>query len=84
MACRGCLECLLKLLNFVLTLVGLAMVGYGIYLLVEYLRAADTTVMSSPVGDVHDLVQLSRPMLMTVSLSDNILDNLPKAWYVYY
>ncbi|CAN6547204.1 unnamed protein product [Malus baccata var. baccata] len=83
MACRGCLECLLKLLNFVLTLVGLAMVGYGIYLLVEYLRATDTTVMSSPVGDVHDLVQLSRPMLMTVSLSDNILDNLPKAWFIY-
>ncbi|XP_009371175.2 tobamovirus multiplication protein 2A [Pyrus x bretschneideri] len=83
MACRGCLECLLKLLNFVLTLVGLAMVGYGIYLLVEYLRASDSTVMSSAVGDDHDLVQLSRPLLMTVSLSTSTLDNLPKAWFIY-
>lgn len=74
----------MKLLNFVLTLVGLAMVGYGIYLLVEYLKAADTVAMSSHVGDNQALIQLSRPMLMTVSLSSNILDNLPKAWYAYY
>lgn len=74
----------MKLLNFVLTLVGLAMVGYGIYLLVEYLKAADTVAMSSLVGDNQALIQLSRPMLMTVSLSSNIVDNLPKAWYAYY
>ncbi|ONI06156.1 hypothetical protein PRUPE_5G044200 [Prunus persica] len=83
MACRGCWECVLKLLNFVLTLVGLAMVGYGIYLLVEYLKAADTVAMSSLVGDNQALIQLSRPMLMTVSLSSNIVDNLPKAWFIY-
>lgn len=80
MACRGCLECLLKLLNFLLTLVGLAMVGYGIYLLVEYARSTDDTT-PAPVGDDHSLIQLGRPMLMAASLSGNIFDNLPKAWY---
>ncbi|OMO77185.1 hypothetical protein CCACVL1_15169 [Corchorus capsularis] len=78
MACKGCLECLLKLLNFLMTIVGLAMVGYGIYLFVEYKNASDTLL--SPVGSDQDLVQLGRPMLMAVSLSSNIFDNLPKAW----
>ncbi|KAJ7944633.1 tobamovirus multiplication protein 2A-like [Quillaja saponaria] len=82
MACRGCLECLLKLLNFLLTLVGLAMVGYGIYLLVEYKKFTDATVMNSPLSD-DGLVQLSRPMLMAVSLSTSIFDKLPKAWFIY-
>ncbi|XWS49614.1 hypothetical protein CRYUN_Cryun12cG0018100 [Craigia yunnanensis] len=50
MSCRGCLECLLKLLNLLMTLVGLAMVGYGIYLFVEYKKAADTAMLLSPVG----------------------------------
>ena len=81
MACRGCLECILKLLNFVLTLVGLAMVGYGIYLLVEYQRS--TSEAASPVSDDTVLVQLGRPMLMAASLSASIFDNLPKAWYGY-
>lgn len=82
MACRGCLECLLKLLNFLLTLVGLAMVGYGIYLLVEYTRSADDTT-PVPVGDDHSLTKLGRPMLMAASLSGNIFDKLPKAWFIY-
>ncbi|MBA0713760.1 hypothetical protein Golax_012774, partial [Gossypium laxum] len=77
MACKGCLECLLKLLNFLMTLVGLAMVGYGIYLFVEYKRAADVAMLLSPVGT--DQIQLGRPMLMAVSLSSSIFDNLPKA-----
>ncbi|OMO93131.1 Tetraspanin/Peripherin [Corchorus olitorius] len=81
MACKGCLECLLKLLNFLMTLVGLAMVGYGIYLFVEYKNASDTLL--SPVRSDQDLVQLGRPMLMAVSLSSNIFDNLPKAWFIY-
>ncbi|EYU17844.1 hypothetical protein MIMGU_mgv1a0124671mg, partial [Erythranthe guttata] len=29
MACKGFWECLLKLLNFLLVLVGLCMIGYG-------------------------------------------------------
>lgn len=83
MACRGCLVFLLKLLNFILTLVGLAMVGYGIYLLVEYMKVADTANVYSPVGETDALIQLGRPMLTTVSLSASFLDNLPKAWYAY-
>ncbi|XP_019190900.1 PREDICTED: tobamovirus multiplication protein 2A [Ipomoea nil] len=85
MACKGCLECLLKLLNFLLTLAGLGMVGYGIYLFVEYKN-------HSPSGDDHpipfppssgELVQLGRPMLVAVSLANNIFDNLPKEWFLY-
>lgn len=80
MACRGCLECLLKLLNFLLTLVGLAMVGYGIYLFVEYKRADDLGTVS-PVSDDEGFVQFGRPMLMAVSLAESIFNKLPKAWY---
>ncbi|XVE57495.1 hypothetical protein DITRI_Ditri04bG0095500 [Diplodiscus trichospermus] len=83
MACRGCLECLLKLLNLLMTLAGLAMVGYGIYLFVEYKKAADTTMLLLPVLRNQDLIQLGRPMLMAVSLSSSIFDNLPKAWFIY-
>ncbi|EXB99792.1 hypothetical protein L484_023325 [Morus notabilis] len=81
MACRGCLECLLKLLNFLLTLVGLAIVGYGIYLLVEYTKSTDDT--APPVGDDHNSMQLGRPMLMAASMSAGIFDKLPKAWFIY-
>lgn len=81
MACRGFWECLLKLFNFILTLVGLAIVGYGIFLMVEFSKAPnDDTPAISPVSDDSALIQLGRPMLMAVSLSDNIFDNLPKAW----
>ncbi|KAJ8774491.1 hypothetical protein K2173_016937 [Erythroxylum novogranatense] len=82
MACRGCLECLLKLLNFLLTLTGLAMVGYGIYLFVEYKRAAHDTRLASSDYDPN-LIHLGRPMLIAMSLSENIFDKLPKAWFIY-
>lgn len=82
MACRGCLECILKLLNFLLTLVGLAMVGYGIYLFVEYKKAADDESLAPSSGD-SDLIQLGRPMLMALSFSESIFDKLPKAWFIY-
>ena len=81
MACRGCLECILKLLNLLLTLVGLAMVGYGIYLLVEYERTTTNALVSSSVSGDGSSVQLGRPLLVGVSLSASILDDLPKAWY---
>lgn len=81
MACKGCLECLLKLLNFLLTLVGLAMVGYGIYLLVEYERTTTNALVSSSVSGDGSSVQLGQPLLMGASLSASILDDLPKAWY---
>lgn len=84
MACKGCLECLLKLLNFLMTLVGLAMVGYGIYLFVEYKREkANDLLTSLPAASDQGLVQLGRPMLVAVSLSANIFDKLPKPWFIY-
>ncbi|XP_054823177.1 tobamovirus multiplication protein 2A-like isoform X2 [Prosopis cineraria] len=83
MACKGFWECLLRLLNFLMTLVGLAIVGYGIYLLVEYERAKDNTLTVAPISDDRALIQLGRPMLMSVSLSNSIFDNLPKAWFIY-
>ncbi|CAJ1928926.1 unnamed protein product [Sphenostylis stenocarpa] len=84
MACRGCWECLLKLLNFILSITGLAMVGYGIYLFVEFSKASDdNTPDISPVSDDSALIQLGRPMLMAVSLSNSFFDNLPSAWFIF-
>ncbi|KAI3787517.1 hypothetical protein L1987_42045 [Smallanthus sonchifolius] len=81
MACKRFLECLLKLLNFLLTLVGLAMVGYGIYLFVMYKNATDDLDIVRPN---EGLIQLGRPMLMSVSLSSNsFYDSLPTAWFIY-
>lgn len=85
MACRGFLVCLLKLLNFLLTLAGLAVVGYGIYLFVEYENSSSDTVSVLPVGTGGNLIELGRPMLTAVSLSSSsIFDNLPKAWYAFF
>lgn len=85
MACRGLWECLLKLLNFLLTLTGLAMVGYGVYLLVEWNRVSssdDDDEPISPTGDNPEFLTFGRPMLVAVSLSSSFLDKLPKAWCV--
>ncbi|KAK4789339.1 hypothetical protein SAY86_020658 [Trapa natans] len=81
MVCRVSFECLLKLLNFLLALAGLAMVGYGIYLFVEYKNSSSSILSTSQVAGDRDLADLGRPLLMAVSLSSSILDNLPKAWY---
>lgn len=84
MACKGFWECLLKLLNFLLTLVGLAMVGYGIYLFVEY-KNHSSSGDDYPVAPTSsaEVIEFGRPMLIAVSLADNIFDKLPKAWYEY-
>ncbi|KAI7738282.1 hypothetical protein M8C21_024379 [Ambrosia artemisiifolia] len=75
MGCKGFWECLLKLLNFLLTLIGLAMIGYGVYMFVMYTNAKDDYEPPH-----RDSIQLGRPMLMAVSLSSNsIFDNLPTA-----
>ncbi|KAK4489188.1 hypothetical protein RD792_004982 [Penstemon davidsonii] len=81
MACKGFWECLLKILNFLLILVGLAMIGYGIYLFVEYKQAASAADDDdAPIAPSSgEFVQLGRPMLLAVSLGDSILDKLPKA-----
>lgn len=70
----------MKLLNFLLTLTGLTMVGYGIYLFVEYKRASGDSA-DSPTSYDQTLVQFGRPMLMAVSLSESFWDKLPKEWY---
>lgn len=81
MACKGFWECLLKLLNFLLMLVGLAMIGYGIYLFVGYKNTSSSGGDAPLPPSSQEFVQLGRPMLLAVSLSDNIFDKLPKAWY---
>ncbi|KAL6570973.1 Tobamovirus multiplication protein 2A [Orobanche gracilis] len=83
-SCRGFWECLLKVLNFFLILVGLAMIGYGVYLFVEYQNVASTEGDDAPISPSSgEYVQLGRPMLLAVSLGDSILDKLPKAWFIY-
>jgi len=72
----------LKLLNFLLAVAGLGMIGYGIYLFVEYKRVTDNSVTFDLTNGDQSYVSFGRPILMAVSLSSNIFDNLPKAWYV--
>ncbi|KAJ4958497.1 hypothetical protein NE237_025608 [Protea cynaroides] len=81
MACRGFWECLLKLLNFLLTLVGLAMVGYGVYLLIQWKKTSDVSDLS-PTSDSQELVQFGRPLMLAMSLSTISLQ-LPKAWFIF-
>jgi len=77
-ACRGFFECLLRLLNFVLTVTGLAMVGYGIYLLVEWMKISEGG--DDGGGSPAEVLVFSRPLLGAVALGDDFLDDLPKAW----
>jgi len=59
-------------------------VGYGIYLFVQFSKDSDgNTLTTSPVSDDSALIQLGRPVLMTVSLANNFFDNLPSAWYEF-
>ncbi|KAG0473008.1 hypothetical protein HPP92_014865 [Vanilla planifolia] len=85
MACRGCLECLLKLLNFLLSISGLAMIGYGIYLLVEWNRLSPGSGGEPvpPVSDIAEILKLGRPMLLSFPLTDSFYDKLPTAWFIY-
>ncbi|KAL6538833.1 Tobamovirus multiplication protein 2A [Orobanche minor] len=83
-SCRGFWECLLKVLNFFLIFVGLAMIGYGVYLFVEYQNVASTEGDDAPISPSSgEYVHLGRPMLLAVSLGDSILEKLPKAWFIY-
>ena len=83
-ACRGFFECLLRLLNFVLTVAGLAMVGYGVYLLVEWMRISGGGGGGAPPSPAPptELLLFGRPMLTAVALGDGggLFDKLPKAW----
>lgn len=85
-ACRGFFECLLRLLNFFLTVAGLAMVGYGIYLLVEWMRISGGGGGAPPSpAPPAELLTFGRPMLTVVALGEggSFFDKLPKAWFIY-
>ncbi|KAL8141793.1 hypothetical protein V2J09_014825 [Rumex salicifolius] len=82
MACRGFLECVLKLLNFFMTLAGLAMVGYGIYLYVEYKQSSSLSSIPMAPGSEEDLIRLGRPFLAMASLSTSIWDDIYSAWFL--
>ncbi|KAH7421584.1 hypothetical protein KP509_13G064500 [Ceratopteris richardii] len=47
MTCRGFIQLLLKIINFLFILAGLAMIGYGIYMVVTY-NSSSSTVSTSP------------------------------------
>ncbi|GAA0148664.1 scaffold/adaptor protein [Lithospermum erythrorhizon] len=83
MACRGFFECLLKLMNALLTIMGLAMVGYGIFLFVEYKDSNSPGDDPAFPPSSEGILQLGRPMMIAVSFGSNIFDNLPKAWFIY-
>lgn len=84
MACRGFLECLLKLLNFLMTLAGLAMVGYGIYLFVIYEQSSSSNLALSlaPTNGSELLAEFGRPLLMSVSSSSSFWDDVAAAWFI--
>jgi len=88
MACRGFFECVLKLLNLVVMAVGLAMVGYGAYLLVMWLQVAPPSPAPAPaaVPPSGELVLLGRPLLLLVDASlsdaDGTVERLSSAWCV--
>ena len=89
MACRGFFECVLKLLNLVVMAVGLAMVGYGAYLLVMWLQVVPPAPAPAPapvaVAASGELVRLGRPLLLLVeaaALSDGTAKRLSSAWCV--
>lgn len=84
MACRGFLECILKLLNFLLTLAGLAMVGYGIYLFIEYEQSssANLALQLASGSSEEGMIQLGRPFLSSVALNSSIWTDISSAWYI--
>ncbi|KAG8044794.1 hypothetical protein GUJ93_ZPchr0147g2918 [Zizania palustris] len=87
MACRGFFEWVLKLLNFVVMTAGLAMMGYGAYLLVMWLQVLPSPpVPPAPaVAPGGDMVRLGRPLLLLldVSMSDKTAERLSSAWFIF-
>ncbi|RLM61520.1 tobamovirus multiplication protein 2A-like [Panicum miliaceum] len=93
MACRGFFECVLKLLNLVVMAVGLAMVGYGAYLLAMWLQVVPPPAPPMPpspapvaVAASGGLVRLGRPPLLLVdasALSDGTAERLSSAWFIF-
>ncbi|KAK1609019.1 hypothetical protein QYE76_032692 [Lolium multiflorum] len=89
MACRGFFECILKLLNFVVMVVGMAVTGYGVYLLVMWFQLLTPPPEPAPapaVAPSGDLVRLGRPMLLLLldaSLPDGTVERLSSAWFIF-
>lgn len=84
MACRWFAECLLKILNFLLTLAGLGMVGYGIYMMVKWEQDSVSINSAIPATtNEGEVLRLGRPLLFLAPLSSSFLDKLPKAWFIY-
>ena len=48
MTCRGFIQFLLKVINFLFALVGLAMIGYGIYMFVIWNNSSSSSTTTSP------------------------------------
>lgn len=89
MACRGFFEWVLKLLNLVVMVVGLAMMGYGAYLLVAWLQLLPSPPPLPPAPAVApgggEMVRLGRPLLLLLdvsSLPDGTAERLSAAWCV--
>lgn len=84
MACRWFAECLLKILNFLLTLAGLGMVGYGIYMMVKWEQDSVSINSAIPATtNEGEVLRLGRPLLFLAPLFSSFLDKLPKAWFIY-
>ncbi|BAF22955.1 tobamovirus multiplication protein 2A [Oryza sativa Japonica Group] len=93
MACRGFFEWVLKLLNLVVMVVGLAMMGYGAYLLVAWLQLLPSPPPLPPApavapggGGGGEMVRLGRPLLLLLdvsSLPDGTAERLSAAWFIY-
>ncbi|XP_062192181.1 tobamovirus multiplication protein 2A-like [Phragmites australis] len=91
MVCRGFFEWVLKLLNLVVMVVGLAMVGYGTYLLVMWLQVPPPPPPLPPspapaaVALSGELMPLGRPLLLLVDapLSDATAERLYSAWFIF-
>ncbi|KAJ4805167.1 Tobamovirus multiplication protein 2A [Rhynchospora pubera] len=71
MVCRVLFDFLLKLLNLVLGILGLGMIGYGVYLLVEWIKLSS------------DSNSASVPPALLLFVSNDILKELEKAWFIY-
>lgn len=75
--CSDFWEGVLKLLNFALGTLGLIMLGYGVYLLVELSQ------ISGEDENISELFQLSRNLLMELGFPNNFVNKLSKTWYYH-